>query len=118
MVDREAGIGYIRISNFQYTTPKEVDSALIDLTNQGMRSLIIDVRRNPGGLLEAAVELADRFIEQGNIVSTRGRNGAENHNYAAHYANTSKIPLMVMIDEDSASASEIFAVQSVTTNAD
>ncbi len=109
MVDREAGIGYIRISNFQYTTPKEVDTALIDLTNQGMRSLIVDVRRNPGGLLEAAVELADRFIERGNIVSTRGRNGAENHNYAAHYANTTKIPLMVMIDEDSASASEIFA---------
>ncbi len=60
-------------------------------------------------MLEAAVELADRFIENGNIVSTRGRNGAENHNYVAKYANTSSLPLMVMIDEDSASASEIFA---------
>jgi carboxyl-terminal processing protease len=91
------------------TTPGEVDAAIVDLKNQGMRSLIIDVRRNPGGLLEAAVDLADRFIEKGGIVTTRGRNGAENHSYTAHYANTLSLPLMVMIDEDSASASEIFA---------
>lgn len=109
IVDQQYGVGYLRISNFQMTTPGEVDAAMVDLKNQGMRSLIIDVRRNPGGLLESAVELADRFIERGGIVTTRGRNGAENHSYVAHYANTLSLPLMVMIDEDSASASEIFA---------
>jgi carboxyl-terminal processing protease len=109
IVDNAYGIGYVRIANFQMTTPSEVDSAINNLSKQGMRSLIIDVRGNPGGLLEAAVELADRFIENGSIVSTRGRNGAENHNYAAQMPNTTSMPLMVMIDEDSASASEIFA---------
>ncbi len=47
MLDKDFGIGYVRISNFQMTTPGEVDAAIVDLTNQGLRSLIIDVRRNP-----------------------------------------------------------------------
>ncbi len=109
IADATQGIGYFRITNFQKTTASEVDTALIDLTNQGMRMLVIDLRRNPGGLLDAAVDISDRFLEHGGIVSTRGRNGAENHNFAAHYAGTTRLPLMVMIDEDSASASEIFA---------
>lgn len=109
LVDEAAGIGYLRISNFQKTTCGEVDAAIVDLHNRGMRSLIIDLRRNPGGLLDAAVELADRFLPAGGIVSTRGRNGAENHNFTAHYAGTLDLPLMILIDEDSASASEIFA---------
>jgi carboxyl-terminal processing protease len=74
-----------------------------------MKSLIIDLRRNPGGLLESAVELADEFLAQGGIVSTRGRNGEENRNYTAHAQGTWEIPLVVLIDADSASASEIFA---------
>ena len=74
-----------------------------------MRSLIIDLRRNPGGLLDSAVEIADRFLDKGGIVSTRGRNGVENRNYVAREPGTWNIPLTVMIDGDSASASEIFA---------
>jgi carboxyl-terminal processing protease len=74
-----------------------------------MRSLIIDVRGNPGGLLSAAVEVADRFLGNGRIVTTRGRNVRENFDYMAHRANTWNVPLAVLVDHDSASASEIFA---------
>jgi len=109
MVDQELRTGYIRISNFQKTTPREVDDSLRQLYGQGLKNLIIDLRRNPGGLLDASVEIADMFISSGIIVSTRGRNGQENHNYSAHMSGTWDLPLVVMIDEDSASASEIFA---------
>ncbi len=109
LVDAESGIGYLRLTNFQKTTSREVEQALWDLHRQGMKSLIIDVRGNPGGLLSAAVEIADRFITSGRIVTTRGRNARENFDYSAHRANTWSIPLAVLIDADSASASEIFA---------
>jgi carboxyl-terminal processing protease len=105
----EPGIGYVKITNFQKTTPSEVSKALYDLSGKGMKSLIIDLRKNPGGLLDAAVDLADQFLHDGTIVSTQGRNGLENHNFTAKTQGTWDIPLVVLIDEDSASASEIFA---------
>ena len=105
----EPGVGYVRITNFQKTTAGEVTRAMLDLSREGMRSLIIDLRRNPGGLLDSAVELADYFITRGLIVSTKGRNGQENHNFTATALGTWDIPLVVLIDGDSASASEIFA---------
>ena len=74
-----------------------------------MRSLIIDLRGNPGGLLTASVEVADKFIADGGIVSTRGRSEQENFSYRAHRPGTWRVPLVVLIDGDSASASEIFA---------
>ena len=74
-----------------------------------MKSLILDLRKNPGGLLTSSVEVADKFLTQGNIVSTRGRSAQEDFNYQAHYGGTWRVPLVVLIDEDSASASEIFA---------
>ncbi len=109
MVDSDAGIGYLRLTNFQKTTTREVEKALWDLHRMGMKSLVIDVRGNPGGLLSAAVEVADRFLPSGRIVTTRGRNIRENFDYSAHRANTWNVPLAVLIDADSASASEIFA---------
>jgi carboxyl-terminal processing protease len=110
-VDAERGVGYFRITNFQKTTTRDVDRALYKLQRQGsgIRSLIIDVRGNPGGLLSGAVEVADRFIQQGRIVTTRGRNVRENFEYTAHRTNTWNVPLAVLIDKNSASASEIFA---------
>jgi carboxyl-terminal processing protease len=86
-----------------------LEQALWQLHGQGMRSLIIDVRGNPGGLLTASVEVADKFIAEGGIVSTRGRSEQENFSYRAHRAGTWRVPLVVLIDGDSASASEIFA---------
>ncbi len=109
IVDKEYGIGYFRLTSFQKTTNRDVDAALWKLHQQGMRSLIVDVRGNPGGLLTASVEVADKFVSQGGIVSTRGRSSGEDFDYKAHAVGTWRVPLIVLIDGDSASASEIFA---------
>ena len=109
IIDDEAGIGYIQLTNFQKTTARDFDAALWKLSRDGMRSLIVDVRGNPGGLLPASVDVADRFISSGVIVSTKGRNPMEDFTHRAKAANTWRVPLIVLVDENSASASEIFA---------
>ncbi len=109
IVDKDFGIAYARIPTFQKTTSRDLEAALWDLHRQGMKSLILDLRGNPGGLLTSSVELADKFLTQGNIVSTRGRSAQEDFNHQAHYGGTWRVPLVVLIDGDSASASEIFA---------
>lgn len=109
LIDPRTGVAYIRIPAFQKTTAADLEDALWSLHRQGMRSLIIDLRGNPGGLLTASVEVADKFIAEGGIVSTRGRNEQENFNYRAHRPGTWRVPLVVLIDGESASASEIFA---------
>ena len=109
IVDSESKIGYIRLTNFQKKTLRDFDAALWKLHSQGMQSLIVDVRGNPGGLLSASVDVANRFVSNGVIVSTRGRNPIEDYTHKADYNNTWRVPLVVLIDENSASASEIFA---------
>ena len=109
IVDAEAGIGYIRLTNFQKTTSRDFDEALWKLHKQNMKSLIVDVRGNPGGLLSASVDIADRFVGAGIIVSTRGRNPLEDYTHRAQVGGTWRVPLTVLVDENSASASEIFA---------
>lgn len=109
IVDTQNGVGYIRLTNFQKTTARDFDAALWKLHRKGMRSLIVDVRGNPGGLLSASVEVADRFVTKGVIVSTRGRNTLENYTHRANLERTWRVPLVVLVDENSASASEIFA---------
>ncbi|MBL8814636.1 MAG: S41 family peptidase [Planctomyces sp.] len=100
---------YFSLSRFSQSTVDEIDETLIDLHAQGMTSLIIDLRGNPGGLLSTCVEVCDRFIACGTIVSTRGRLSSDNMTEDATYPRTWKVPLVVLIDEHSASASEIFA---------
>lgn len=109
IVDADFGIGYFKLTCFQKTTNHDVDAALWQLNKQGMRSLVIDLRGNPGGLLTSAVEVADKFIDQGGIVSTRGRSSGEDFNYNAHGNAAWRMPLVVLIDGDSASAAEILA---------
>jgi carboxyl-terminal processing protease len=109
IVDEGQGIGYLKLTCFQKTTPRDLDAALWQLHRQGMKSLVVDVRGNPGGLLITAVDIADKFLERGIIVSTRGRNIEEDQTYTAHEIGTWPVPLVVLIDEDSASAAEIFA---------
>lgn len=109
MEDRSRGIGYMKLEQFAESTMSEIDSALSSLHQQGMESLILDLRGNPGGLLTTAIALSDRFLPAGTIVSTRGRTVADNTKEMAHYANTWKVPLVVLVDHNSASASEIFA---------
>jgi len=109
ILDSENSIAYLKISSFQKTTAQELDEALWKLHHQGMRSLIMDLRGNPGGWLDASVAVADRFLHEGSIVSTRGKNGIENQNYTAQRSGTWQVPLVVLIDDQSASASEILA---------
>ena len=109
IVDPQYGIGYFKLTCFQKTTARDLDAALWKLHREGMRSLVVDVRGNPGGLLVSAVEVVDRFVDRGIIVSTRGRSSQEDFTYSAHEQGKWQMPLVVMIDQDSASAAEIFA---------
>jgi carboxyl-terminal processing protease len=102
-------IGYFSLSRFSQSSTAEVDQALNALYNKGMKSLIIDLRGNPGGLLTTCVEISDRFLACGTIVSTKGRLNSDNMVETATYAKTWSVPLVVLVDGDSASASEIFA---------
>ncbi len=109
ILDREKGVAYLRLTNFQKSTSRDLDAALWKLHREGMQALVLDLRGNPGGLLDAAVKTADKFIRDGKIVSTRGRSPREDFDYHAIAEGTWPVPLVVLIDGDSASASEIFA---------
>lgn len=109
IVDAANGIGYIQLVGFQKNSGEEIDKAITTLRSQGMRSLVIDLRGNPGGLLNVAVEIAERFIDRGIIVSTRGRAPGQSQVYRANAKAIWTMPLTVLIDRDSASASEILA---------
>lgn len=110
------GIGYIRISKFIGTnrsggTESEFNKALAAHRDAGMQALILDLRNNQGGLLDAAYHIADAFISQGVIVSTKGRKTEFDEQYPAHnkILCPPEIPIVVLVDEYSASASEIVA---------
>ncbi len=109
IVDSQNGIGYIQMTGFQKSSAQELDDALNKLQREGMKALIWDVRGNPGGLLTAAVEVLDRFIEDGTLVETRGRTYDQNYTYSAHAPGTNNVPIILLIDGNSASASEIVA---------
>ncbi len=109
MLDPVAGIAALKLTSFQKTTAADLEAALRRLDAAGMRSLVIDLRGNPGGLLSAAVDVADLFLERGLVVATRGRSPDEDFNYTATRPGTWRMPLVLVIDGDSASSSEIFA---------
>jgi carboxyl-terminal processing protease len=109
IIDEANGIGYIRMTGFQKNTTEELDAALLELHRNGMQALIWDLRGNPGGLLPAAVEVLDRFLEDGVIVSTKGRTADQDWTYSAQRPGTWNVPLVLLVDGDSASASEIVA---------
>ena len=109
ILEGSRGVGYVKLTCFQKTTHRDLDAALWSLYRQGMKSLIVDLRGNPGGLLVTAVEVVDKFVDGGTIVSTRGRSMQEDFTYSAHASGTWRVPLVVLIDQESASAAEIFA---------
>jgi carboxyl-terminal processing protease len=107
MLDKANKIGYIRITSFIQNTTAELRKALEQLKEEGMQGLILDLRDNPGGLLSAAVDVSDLFLEDGAIVSTKGRNTLPK-SYVAHQEGTvDPFPLAVLVNQNSASASEI-----------
>jgi carboxyl-terminal processing protease len=110
MLDPKSGIGYIQISQFTETCRGDMLSAVGDLQKQGLKAMVIDLRGNPGGLLDQAVEIADDFLSSGVIVSVRGRQPEMTRTYTAHAGQAlESLPIIVVVDEGSASASEILA---------
>ncbi len=109
MLEDGQHVGYIKLDQFAENSAKELDQALWKLHAEGMESLVLDLRGNPGGYLTTAIEISDRFLPSGTIVSTRGRNADDNSRETAKFANTWKMPLVILIDHNSASASEILA---------
>ena len=105
------GIGYVSLSEgFNYTTLEELNAALNDLHGQGMTSLILDLRENPGGILEQAVRVAEKFLPPGStIVSQRGRFPIDNRVWKSANKSAETMPLVVLVNDSSASASEIVA---------
>ena len=107
MIDPDAKIGYIRMTQFTDTTPGDIAAALTALKNDGMQALVLDLRFNPGGLLRAATKVVDEFLLAGRIVSTRGRQVRETEVNADSGGAYLKGNLAVLINEHSASAAEI-----------
>jgi carboxyl-terminal processing protease len=109
MLDHDKHIGLLRISAFSRDTAQDVKKAMIDLQSQGLKGLIIDLRFNPGGLLNTAIEVSDLFIASGRIVSTQGRNTPERIWEAQKDGTFEGFPIAVLVNHFSASASEILA---------
>ncbi len=106
-------VAYIRVSSFSENVAKNIIKGLNNLTekNSNIKGIVLDLRNNPGGLLEQAVDVADIFLQTGTIVSTKGRDVSNNIVYAANKKGHKCIdlPLVILINEGSASASEIVA---------
>jgi len=106
-------VGFIRITQFNEQTTDGLKKAITDLTTQSgdkLNGFVIDLRNNPGGLLDQAISVSDAFLERGEIVSTRGRNAEETQRFNARAGDLTKNkPLIVLINGGSASASEIVA---------
>lgn len=112
LATRIGDVGYIRLTNFSKVAGDEVEEAIRKLQAQGIKGLIFDLRRNPGGLLAEACEVADKFLEKGKlIVSTRGRTAEQDRRYESEHDPVldPSVPLVVLVDGGSASASEIVA---------
>lgn len=111
-VDLDDGYGYVRVTSFIENSASDLEKVLKahEKKYKNTRGLIIDLRRNPGGLLDQAIQISDLFLEQGVIVSTMGRNQKEKEIVYAKKAGTlPNFPVIVLVDEYSASASEILA---------
>ena len=104
----ENSIGYIQISQFDEVTTEQFKEALTDLNNQGLKGLIVDIRSNPGGLLNVVVDIVDEIIPKGLIVYTDDVNGNRKE-YNGSSDNEITVPMAVLVDGNSASAAEIFA---------
>lgn len=106
-IDREAKIGYIRLNAFSQFTARDLRNALNELYRDDVKGLILDLRFNPGGLLASAIQICDFFIPEGRIVSTEGRNTEPQIWDARRRGTFDSIPIAVLINRYSASASEV-----------
>jgi carboxyl-terminal processing protease len=105
------GVGYLRLRQFQEQTAHDVESALDKFNKSGMKALVLDLRNNPGGLLTSAVEVSEKFLDDGKlVVYTEGRVRNQNMRFSAHAKKPlHAVPMVVLVNQGSASASEIVA---------
>jgi carboxyl-terminal processing protease len=110
ILDKEANIGYIRLSQFSKSSYTEMRSAISKLNAEGMESLIIDLRGNTGGFLDQAILIANEFLPANKlIVYTEDRYGSQLREYSRGTGTSTELPLVILVDETSASSSEILA---------
>ena len=109
MLEAEAPIGYVQLSRFSGESSNEISEALTELQDQGAEMLILDLRRNGGGLLDAAVDVADHFIEGGPVLYQQSKEEGEKVRIVDDNALAPNLPLVVLVDGGTASASEILA---------
>jgi carboxyl-terminal processing protease len=103
-----SGLGYIRIREFTARTPLELQTAIDTVQGQGAKALVLDLRGNPGGLLNAVISVADMFLDKGTIVTQRNKDGKE-QSYSAKAGVSTSIPIVILQNKFSASASEVLA---------
>jgi carboxyl-terminal processing protease len=105
------GVAYIKLRQFQEQSPHDIEAALEKFDKNGMKALVLDLRNDPGGLLTAAVEVSEKFIDDGRlVVYTEGRVRNQNMRFSAHAKKGyTKMPMVVLVNQGSASASEIVA---------
>lgn len=106
---KKGPIAYVAINQFGDGTVKEVTSSIVSAKKSGVRGLILDVRYNGGGYLDGAVALASLFLQQGKIVSVKGRGDALSHHYGTGRPTLPDLPIVVLVNQGSASAAEILA---------
>jgi len=109
--DLGGGIGYVKLRQFQEQTAHDLDQALEKFAKDGSKAFVLDLRNNPGGLLTSAVEVTEKFVEDGKlVVYTEGRVRNQNMRFSAHAKKAyNAIPMVVLVNQGSASASEIVA---------
>src|SRR5215471_9710338 len=109
--DLGQGIAYIKLRQFQEQSSHDLDQALEKFSKSGMKALVLDLRNNPGGLLTSAVEVTEKFVDDGKlVVYTEGRVRNQNMRFSAHSKHPySSLPMVVLVNQGSASASEIVA---------
>ena len=105
------GVGYVDMTRgFNYSTTDELEEALQALHSQGASSLVLDLRNNPGGFLDQAIQVAEVFLPEGQLILTqKGRNGMRDNTFKSRNRSADPIPLVILVNENTASASEIVA---------
>ncbi|TNF25744.1 MAG: S41 family peptidase [Deltaproteobacteria bacterium] len=113
LVDQHSDIGYIKVTGFVRTTDLELERVYRDLEGQTrsghLRGLVLDLRNNSGGLLNQGIQVSDRFVSGGTIVSVKNRNSRDDEVYPAKASGTWDVPLVVLVNDGTASAAEIVA---------
>jgi carboxyl-terminal processing protease len=108
--NKDTGVGYVRLATFGNNSAREMEAALDELEDSGMKFLVLDLRENGGGLLTQAIEVSDAFLDRGEIVSQRGREKTDIERYYAKPGDDAHgLPVVVLTDPGTASASEIVA---------